>query len=192
MVTEFWARLEDAGGHVSGLDPAWKPQRQFLWEVIHDTRGLLRGEAFAEDLEVIRTIDAAPGRGGPRFAHEPAAIRAIYERLRERLRSLGEGQPTFRLIAPEGSDAWGVVQFFKDAGNEFAVVGGWSGPLVRNLSAPGEPQFLAETDTVTVGFHRFRVRSVPFADYFGADFESLLALLRSAESQRLRIRFLQR
>lgn len=192
MVTELWARLEDPQGRVVGPDPAWKPQRQFLWEVIHDTRGLLRGEAFAEDLEVIRTIDAAAGRGGPRYAHDPAHVRAIYERILERVRSLGESRPAFRLVAPEGSDAWAAVQFFKDAGNEFAVVGGWSAPLVRNLSVPGEEQFLPETDTVTVGFHRFRVRSVPFADYFRADFESLFALLRSAESRRLRIRFLQR
>lgn len=192
MVTDLWARLEDTKGRVVGPDPAWKPQRQFLWEVIHDTRALLRGEAFAEDLGVMRTIDAAAGRGGPQYAHDPARVRAIYERILERARSPGEPRPAFRLVAPEGSDAWAAVQFFKDGGAEFAVVGGWTGPLIRNLSVPGEQQFLGETDTVTVGSRRFRVRSVPFADYFGADFESLFALLRAAESQGLRIRFLQR
>lgn len=189
MATDFWARLEDADGRVVGKDPAWRPQRQFLWDVVHDTRGLLREEAFYEDLELIRTIDGAPGRGGPAFALDPHHVRRVYETILERSRSHGA---RFRLVAPTGTDEWSAVAFFEEGGAEYALVGGWTGPLLRTIRPDPDQQPVPEEGPVQVGRQRFDVRAVPYHDYFGPDLVALIGLLREAGAKRLRVRFLQR
>lgn len=189
MASEFWARLEDAQGRVVGTDPAWKPQRQFLWDVVHDTRGLLREETFYDDLELIRTIDQAPGKGGTRFALEPERVRRVYETILERAKT---HHAKFRLIAPADSDEWAAVNFFEEGGSEYALVGGWTGPLLRTISPEPDQASVAETGPVRIGSRTFQIRSVPYYDYFRQDFETLIELLRDAAGRDLRVRFLQR
>lgn len=189
MAKEFWARLEDPSGNVIGADPAWKPQRQFLWDVVHDTRGLLREETFYDDLELIRTIDQAPGRGGNAYALEPKRVRRVYETILERSTT---HDAKFRLVAPAGKDEWAAVNFFEEGGSEYALVGGWTGPLLRTISPEPDQSSVPETGPVRVGSREFRIRSVPYHEYFRDDFQTLIALLQEAEANGLRVRFLQR
>jgi hypothetical protein len=188
VATEFWARLEDASGRVVGPDPAWTPQRQFLWDVVHDTRGILRGDAVLSDLELIRKIDRAPGVGGAAFALDPNEVRRVYTMLFDRSKA---HEAKFRLVATEGRDDWAAVKFFEEAGAEYAIVGGWTGPFLRTI-APEPDQRTIEEGHVAVGGQQFEVRSVPYSEYFSKDFETLLALLSDAAARGLRVRFLQR
>lgn len=189
MVTEFWARLEDAHGRVVGPDPAWTPQRQFLWDVVHDTRGLLRGEATAQDLELIRRIDDPQGPLPREHALDPREVRRIYETI---LRRAGEHDARFRLVAPSGTDAWAAVQSFEEGDAEYALVGGWTGPVLRVIQPEPDVRPIDDRDEVQVGRRRFRVRAVPYRDYFARDFDGLVELLKHAEAEGLRVRFLQR
>ena len=189
MASEFWARLEDTRGRVVGNDPAWKPQRQFLWDVVHDTRGLLREETFYDDLELIRKIDHAPGNGGEDFALEPKRIRRIYETILERSKT---HDAKFRLVTPAGREEWAAVNFFEEGGSEYALVGGWTGPLLRTIAPEPDQASVPETGPVVVGSREFWIRSVPYHEYFRDDFQALIDLLRNAEAAELRVRFLQR
>jgi hypothetical protein len=188
LASEYWARLEDRDGHVVGTDPAWKPQRQFLWDVVHDTRGILRDDSLYDDLELIRKIDGAAGTGGPSYSLDAQRVRRIFETIYSRAKA---SDARFRLVATDGKDDWAAVKFFEDAGAEYAVVGGWTGPFLRTIS-PEPDQASIPEGRLTVGRHRFIVKAVPYADYFREDLESLLALLMDAERRGLRVRFLQR
>lgn len=183
MASEFWARLEDRHGTVVGDEHAWRPQRQFLWDVVHDTRGLLREESLADDIATIRRFNE-PLQAG--------IVRGIYEKIYARAKAQGSSGPHFRLTAVEGGTEWAAVQFFEEDGAEYALVGGWTGPVLRTLSPEPEQQFFDDPPIVEVGKRRFQVRKVPYAEYFREDFESLLGLLRRAEKDGLRVRFVQR
>lgn len=189
MASEFWARLEDPKGRIVGDDPAWKPQRQFLWDVVHDTRGLLREETFYDDLALIRKIDQAPGTGGDPFALDPNRVRRVYETILERAK---KHDSRFRLVAPAGTQDWAAVNFFEEGGSEYALVGGWTGPLLRTIAPEPDQASVAETGRVRVGSREFEIRAVAYYDYFRDDFEALIGLLRQAEQRGLRVRFLQR
>lgn len=190
MATRFWARLERPDGKVVE-DPAWTPQRQFLWDFVHDTRGLVRDESLYDHLETIRLID--PGAGtDPKFSLEPARVRAAYEAIVARIRERGDAAPRFRLVREEGDGQWGAAKMFHEAGAEFALVGGWTGPFLRQISPEAEEAVVGTEDRVQVGSRRFEVRAVPYLEYFQEDLNGLLELLARAEKERLRVRFLQR
>lgn len=191
MASRFWARLERPDGSIVE-DPAWTPQRQFLWEFVHDTRGLARAEALYDHLERVRLIDSQSGRGGPRFAHEPAPLRASYEAILERIRERGESAPKFRLVREAGETEWAVARTFAEAGAEYALVGGWTGPFLRQIAPETEEAIVGTEDRVQVGERRFEVRAVPFLDYFAEDLRGLFGLLERAAREGLRVRFLQR
>lgn len=183
MAGELFARLEDAQGHPVGSGRAWAPQRQFLWDVVHDTRGLLREDSFADDLALIRRFNEPL---------EPGRVRKVYEKIFDRARAQGAAGPHFRLLAPEGRDEWAAVQFFEEGGAEHALVGGWTGLLLRTIAPEPDQTFLDDAEAVEAAGRRFRVRKVPFGEYFREDFESLFAVLRRAEEERLLVRFVQR
>jgi hypothetical protein len=191
MATELTVRLETPSGDVVGTDPAWKGQRQFLWDVVHDTRGLLRDETLAADLAVLRRIDSEPDAKRKEYAHDAAALRSVVENVWEVARNQPRA-PRFRLIAPADREEWSAVNFFEDQGVEYALVGGWTGPLLRVLGPEPDQRAVPDDPEVTFGSHRFRITGIPYADYFRNDFESLLATLRQAESKGLRVRLVQR
>ncbi|HLE47716.1 MAG TPA: hypothetical protein VI818_05410 [Candidatus Thermoplasmatota archaeon] len=183
MAGELFARLEDTQGLVVGPERAWTPQRQFLWDVIHDTRGLLREESFADDLALIRTFNAPL---------EPRRVHDVYAKIYERAQAQGAAAPHFRLTAPEARDEWAAVQFFEEEGTEYALVGGWTGLMLRTIAPEPDQKFFDDAPVVVAAGRRFRIRKVPFAEYFRDDFESLLVLLQRAEKDGLRVRFVQR
>lgn len=191
MASRFWARLERPDGSIVE-DPAWTPQRQFLWEFVHDTRGLAREEALYDHLERIRLIDTGLGRGGPRFAHDPAALRSSYQALLERIRERGDNAPKFRLVREAGENEWAAAKMFTEAGAEYALVGGWTGPFLRQISPETEEAIVGTEDKVQVGTRRFEVRAVPFLEYFAEDLRGLFEILGRAEREGLRVRCLQR
>lgn len=191
MASRFWARLERTDGSIVA-DPAWTPQRQFLWEFVHDTRGQAREEALYDQLELIRKIDAQAGAGGAAFAQSPERVRAAYEAVAARIRERGEQMPRFRLVREEGDPEWAPVKLFSEAGAEYALVGGWTGPFLRQISPEVEESVVATEDELRVGGRRFEVRAVPFLDYFADDLAALFVVLDRAGREGLRVRFLQR
>lgn len=191
MATELTVRLETPTGDVVGTDPAWKAQRQFLWDVVHDTRGLLRDEGLADDLAMLRRIDSRPDARRQEFAHDASRLRAVVENLWQLARSQPNA-PRFRLISPADREEWSAVNFFQDQGVEYALVGGWTGPLLRVLGPEPDQRAVPDDEEVQLGSHRFRITGVPYADYFRQDFESLLVTLREAEARGLRVRLVQR
>jgi hypothetical protein len=192
MATEFSARFETAGGEIVGADPAWKPQRQFLWDVVHDTRGLLRDEDLHNELQALRTIDAQPDEKRSEFVQEATKLRSVVEKVWTRAQAQKENQPRFRLITPAGKNEWAVVNFFQEAGLEYALVGGWTGPLLRILGPEPDQHAVAEKEEISVGSKRFKMTAIPYTEYFRNDFETLLNALKFAESKGLRVRLVQR
>lgn len=191
MATELSVRLETPTGQVVGTDPAWKGQRQFLWDVVHDTRGLLRDEALRPDLAVLRHIDSEPDANRKEFAMDAKKLRSVVENVWASARTQTNA-PRFRLIAPHDREEWSVVNFFQDQGTEYALVGGWTGPLLRVLGPEPDQRAVPDEDNVQFGPHKFRITGIPYAEYFRQDFESLLATLKLAETKGLRVRLVQR
>lgn len=187
--------LEDAKGRPVEGSPSWQAEeRQFLWEVVHDTRGFLRRTVPAEDVAVIRTLDDQGGRGGPGLAVDAAKALMAYERARTALREHAEEGPHFHWLAREGSEEWAAVQHFETDGEVRTVVGGWSPPVVRGGPEGDEPERTVSPgqDEVEVAGAVLRIRRQPFYELFAEDLGRLIEVLRDAADRGLRARFVQR
>ncbi len=185
--------LEDADGTVVGQRPAWRAEeRQFLWEVVHDTRGILRRTVAAEDVAVIRNVDAA----GAAPDKAVAAQRALdaYTRAAEALRAQAEQGPQFHWVSRQGSDDWAAVCHIETDDGVVTVVGGWNRPVVRHGHGPDAPTetMAAGQEAVEVADTVVRVRRQSFYDLFADDLDRLIRVLADAAERGLRARFVQR
>jgi hypothetical protein len=185
--------FEDAKGRRVAEGPAWEArERRFLWEVVHDTRGVLRRGVRAEHLNRIRQVETEPV--DPKAApSEPAPLLEAYEAATAALRELGPRGPAFHWVAPAGSEEWAAVHHFEDGGRAFSLIGGWAPPFLRDASGDMEPlrTFADGQDEVVVGQTRLQIRREPFFECFREDLESLLGALGRAVEQGLRVRFVQ-
>lgn len=188
-------RLEDADGNEVGQEPAWTAQRrQFLWEVVHDTRGILRRTVAADDVALIRNVEAPGGSGGAKAVVEARAARDAYRRAADALKQNADQGPQFHWVAEQGSDEWAAVCHVATDGDVVTVVGGWNRPVVRKGAGEDAPtrSIGPDEDVVDVAGTVVRLRRESFYDLFAADLERLLDVLEDAADRGLRARFVQR
>jgi hypothetical protein len=191
VATEFYLRLEDSKGRPAGDAPAWTPRRQFLWEVVHDTRGVLRHALKRRQIDLIRTVDPQDGNGGPEYGLDPLHVREAYVRLRDHLAEIGGDGPAFHWVAHEGRDDWAAVHHVEAEGRVFSVFGGWNPPTVRTMDLTESDRTFDAREGLTVGGQRLRVRRDTFHDLFRDDIDRLIEVLGEAGEKGIRVRFCQ-
>lgn len=186
--------LEEEDGTAVQDEPAWRAQeRQFLWEIVHDTRGILRRTVAPEDVATIRTVEA-PGSASAEKAMDAQVALDAYRRVVGALKANADQGPQFHWVAEAGSEAWAAVCHVEADGDVVTVVGGWNRPTVRegtDAEAPTRPVG-SDQAAVDVAGTVVRIRRESFYDLFAGDLERLVAVLQDAAERGLRVRFVQR